>query len=78
MNKTKQARDETSPNYLLVDKVLVVESLQHLLTKMSFETINELVKMIGFQGVVEVSEPKIQVTQGRIKMYNNNQTTSNT
>ena len=56
-----------------MDKVLVVESLQHLLTKVSFETINELVQMIGFQGDIQLSEPQIEVTQGRINMDNNNQ-----
>ncbi|XP_057546083.1 uncharacterized protein LOC130825070 [Amaranthus tricolor] len=78
MNKTKQARDRTLPDYLSVDKVLVVDSLQHLLTKVSIEIINELVQMIGFQGDVQVSEPQLQVTQGRIRMDNNNQTSSNT
>ena len=60
MNKTKQPREGTLPDYLSVDKVLVVESLQHLLTKVSFEKINELVQMIGFQGDVQVSEPQIK------------------
>ena len=61
-----------------MNKVLVVESLQHLLTKVSFETINKLVQMIGFQGVVEVTEPQIEVTQGRNNMNNSDQTASNT
>ncbi|XP_057530102.1 uncharacterized protein LOC130808661 [Amaranthus tricolor] len=78
MNKTKQAREGTLPDYLSVDKVLVFDSLQHLLTKVSVETIKELVQMIGFQGDVQVTEPQLQVTQGRINMDNNNQTASNT
>ena len=76
MNKTKQAREGTLPDYFSVDKVLVVDSLQHLLTKMSIETINELVQIIGFQGDVQVSEPQFEVTQGKINMDNNNQTAS--
>ena len=76
MNKTKQAKEGTLPDYLSMDKVLVVESLQHILTKASFETINELVQMIGFQGVVEVTQPQIEVTQGRNNIDNCNQTAS--
>ena len=62
MNKTKQAREGILPDHLSVDKVLVFDSLQHLLTKVSVETITELVQMIGFQGDVQVTEPQLQVT----------------
>ena len=50
MNKTKTAREGTLSDYLSVDKQLVVESLQHLFTRMSSETMNQLVDMIGYQG----------------------------
>ena len=35
MNKTKEAREETLPDYLCIEKQLVVDSLQHLFTKLS-------------------------------------------
>ena len=41
-----------------MDKALVVESLQYLLTKASFVTTNQLVQLIRFQ-----TEPLIEVTQ---------------
>ena len=78
MNKTKQAKEGTLLDYLSVDKVLVVKSLPHLLTKVCFETINELVQMIGFQKDVYASKPQIEVTQGKINMDNKNQTASST
>ena len=48
MNKTKAVREGTLPDYLGVDKQLVVDSFQHLFTNLSTETMNQLVKMIGY------------------------------
>ena len=61
MNKTKAAREDTLPDYLSIDKQLVVDSLQHLFTKLSSETMNQLVELIGYaggieQGIVQVNE----------------------
>ena len=60
MNKTKAAGEGTLPDYLSVDKQLVVDSLQHLFTKLSFETMNQLVELIGYargieQGTLQVN-----------------------
>ena len=61
MNKTKAARKGTLPDYLNIDKQLVVDSLQHLFTKPTLETMNQLVEQIGYaggieQGIVQVNE----------------------
>ena len=40
MNKTKAAREGTLSDYLSIDKQLVVDSLQHLFTKLSTEKMN--------------------------------------
>ena len=56
MNKTKAAREGTLPDYLSVDKQLVVESLQHLFTRISSETMNQLVDMIGHQGGLDEAQ----------------------
>ena len=60
MNKTKAAREGTLLDYLSVDKKLVVESLQYLFTKISSKTMNQLVKIIGYQGGIE--EGQVNVT----------------
>ena len=41
---------------LVVDKQLVVDSVQHLFTKISSETMNQLVKMIGYAGGIEEAQ----------------------
>ena len=66
MNKTKAAREGTLPDYLSVDKQLVVESLQHLFTRINSETMNQLVDMIGYEKGV-LMKPKIM-------MHNSNTT----
>ena len=38
------------PDYLSIDKQLVVDSLQHLFTKLSIEKMNQLVELIGYAG----------------------------
>ena len=60
MNKTKAAREGTLHDYLSVDKQLVVDSLQHLFTKISSETMKLLVEMIGYAEVIE--EGQVNVT----------------
>ncbi|XP_057520610.1 uncharacterized protein LOC130800874 [Amaranthus tricolor] len=50
MNKTKAAREGTLPDYLSIDKQLVVDSLQYLFTKLSTEKMNQLVELIGYAG----------------------------
>ena len=60
MNKTEAAREGTFPDYLSVDKLLVVDSLQHLFTKISSETMNQLVEMIRYAGGIE--EGQVNVT----------------
>ena len=49
MNKTKAAREGTLLDYLSVDKQIMVKSLQHLFTRISSKTMNQLVDMIGYQ-----------------------------
>ena len=56
MYKTKGAREGILPDYLSVDKQLVVESLQHLFTRISSETMNQLVDMIGYQEGVDEAQ----------------------
>ena len=56
MNKTKAAREGTLHDYLSVDKQLVVKSLQHLFTRMSSETMNQLIDMIGYQGGLDEAQ----------------------
>ena len=60
MNKTKTARERTLPDYLSVEKQLVVDSLQHLFTKINSEIMNQLVEMIGYTGGIE--EGQVNVT----------------
>ena len=67
MNKTKATREGTLPDYLSVDKQLVVKSLQHLFTKNSLETMNQLVEMVGYQGGIE---------EGQVNVTNNITTTA--
>ena len=60
MNKTKAAREGILPDYLSVDKQLVVDSLQYIFTKLSSETVNQLVELIGYtrgiqQGTIQVN-----------------------
>ena len=50
MNKTKAAREGTLPDYLSIEKQLVVDSLQHLFTKLSTDKMNQLVQLIGYAG----------------------------
>ena len=65
MNKKKTAREGTLPDYLSVDKQLVVEPLQHLFIRIGLEKMNQLVDMIGYEGVL--MKPKIM-------MHNSNTT----
>ena len=60
MNKTKAARKGTLLDYLSVDKQLVVDSSQHLFAKISSETMNQLVEMIGYARGIE--EGQVNVT----------------
>ena len=53
MNKTKASREGILLDYLSVDKQLVVNSLQHLFTKINSEIINQLVEIIGYAGGIE-------------------------
>ena len=53
MNKTKADREKTLPDYLSVDKQLVVDSLQHFFTNINSETMNQWVEMIGNVGGIE-------------------------
>ena len=53
INKTKAAREGTLLGSLSVDKQLVIESLQHLFTRISSKTMNQLVDMIGYQEGLE-------------------------
>ena len=65
MNKTKAVRDGTLPNYLSVDKQLVVDSLQYLFTNLSSETMNQLVELIGYAGVLNKGLCKYNIVDMR-------------
>src|SRR5688572_9541218 len=56
MNKTKAAREGTLPDYLSVEKQLVLDSLQHLFTRISAQTMNQLVEMIGYEGGLDATQ----------------------
>lgn len=53
MNKTKAAREGTLRDYLSIEKQLVVDSLQHLFTKLCTDKMNQLVELIGYAGGIE-------------------------
>ena len=73
MNKTKATREGTLPDYLSVDKQLVVESFQHLFTRISLEIMNQLVEMIGYQGGIEEGQDNFHVNITIIASQNNEQ-----
>ncbi|XP_057538153.1 uncharacterized protein LOC130815683 [Amaranthus tricolor] len=69
MNKTKAAREGTLPDYLTIDKQLVVDSLQYLFTKLSTEKMNQLVELIGYAGGYEEGDLNVEMSE-----VTNNQT----
>ncbi|XP_057521627.1 uncharacterized protein LOC130801764 [Amaranthus tricolor] len=69
MNKTKVAREGTLPDYLTIDKQLVVDLLQYLFTKLSTEKMNQLVELIGYAGGYEEGDLNVEMSE-----VTNNQT----
>ncbi|XP_057518480.1 uncharacterized protein LOC130799400 [Amaranthus tricolor] len=63
MNKTKAAREGTLPDYLSIDKQLVVDSLQHLFTKLSTEKMNQLVELIGYAGGIDQGDLNVELSE---------------
>ncbi|XP_057521752.1 uncharacterized protein LOC130801850 [Amaranthus tricolor] len=63
MNKTKAAREGTLPDYLTIDKQLVVDSLQYLFTKLSNEKMNQLVEVIGYAGGYEEGDLNVEMSE---------------